>query len=220
MISFPQGMTIAPMKEQFAYHITAAVLICTGVAASNAYAQASGLAECPSRHVDVKLDEQAMTAEEMLQLLEKRLFESGMEFEECLKTGYAASGSAASAAASAANQYDDTLDTTDGEDGYANSATSGYDGGEGGEVGEDQSLNETTLATTGASAESDTSSSEPDRIVLDDEDSGKIPDDIPPADTDSAFTRQLRTAAMEEPDPDKRAQLWNLYREYRNLPAK
>ena len=47
---------------------------------------------------------------------------------------------------------------------------------------------------------------------------GKIPDDIPNADNDSAFEVQIRAAAMAETDPDTQKNLWNEYRRYKGLP--
>ncbi len=49
---------------------------------------------------------------------------------------------------------------------------------------------------------------------------GKLPEDIPPAKNDDALAAQIRYAAENEPDPEKRAQLWNEYRKYRGLPKK
>lgn len=46
---------------------------------------------------------------------------------------------------------------------------------------------------------------------------GKLPDDIPSADNDSALAAQIRRAAENETDPIKREQLWNEYRKYRGL---
>ena len=46
---------------------------------------------------------------------------------------------------------------------------------------------------------------------------GKLPDDIPSADNDSALAAQIRRAAENETDPIKREQLWNEYRKYKGL---
>jgi len=46
---------------------------------------------------------------------------------------------------------------------------------------------------------------------------GKLPDDIPSADNDSALAAQIRHAAENETDPTKREQLWNEYRKYKGL---
>jgi len=46
---------------------------------------------------------------------------------------------------------------------------------------------------------------------------GKLPDDIPSADNDSALAAQIRRAAENETDPTKRERLWNEYRKYKGL---
>lgn len=47
-----------------------------------------------------------------------------------------------------------------------------------------------------------------------------IPDDIPGPDNDSVLEAQIRRAAMEETDPEVRAELWNEYRKYKGLPTR
>lgn len=43
------------------------------------------------------------------------------------------------------------------------------------------------------------------------------PDDIPSGDDDDVVARQLREAAMREPDPEVRAKLWDEYRKYKGI---
>ncbi len=47
---------------------------------------------------------------------------------------------------------------------------------------------------------------------------GKIPDDIPPADNDTVLEKQIRQAAINETDPEKKAKLWDEYRKYKGIP--
>lgn len=49
---------------------------------------------------------------------------------------------------------------------------------------------------------------------------GPVPQDIPGSDGDDVVARQLREAAMREPDPVLREKLWNEYRRYKGLPVK
>lgn len=44
-----------------------------------------------------------------------------------------------------------------------------------------------------------------------------VPDDIPPGANDDVVARQLREAAMREPDPELREKLWDEYRAYTGL---
>ncbi len=44
-----------------------------------------------------------------------------------------------------------------------------------------------------------------------------VPEDIPGGDDDDVVARQLREAAMREPDPELREKLWDEYRKYTGL---
>jgi len=46
-----------------------------------------------------------------------------------------------------------------------------------------------------------------------------VPDDIPGGNDDDVVARQLREAALHEPDPELREKLWDEYRRYTGLPA-
>ena len=47
-----------------------------------------------------------------------------------------------------------------------------------------------------------------------------IPKDIPQDDNDSVLEEQIKLAAMNEKDPEKKKRLWNEYRKYKGLPQK
>ncbi len=47
---------------------------------------------------------------------------------------------------------------------------------------------------------------------------GKVPEDIPSPDNDTALQAQLRKAAMQEQDPVLKQKMWNEYRRYAGLP--
>ncbi len=49
---------------------------------------------------------------------------------------------------------------------------------------------------------------------------GMVPEDIPQDDNDSVLEEQIRLAAMNEKDPEKKKRLWNEYRKYKGLPQK
>ena len=44
-----------------------------------------------------------------------------------------------------------------------------------------------------------------------------VPEDIPSGNDDDVVARQLREAAMREPDPELREKLWDEYRKYTGL---
>jgi hypothetical protein len=55
---------------------------------------------------------------------------------------------------------------------------------------------------------------DPRKSVQQETQSGSIPKDIPSADNDSVLQRQIRAAAINETDPEKKKKLWDLYRKY------
>lgn len=60
---------------------------------------------------------------------------------------------------------------------------------------------------------------EPKREAARTQGGGKLPEDIPPADNDSALEAQIRQAAIEETDPELKKRLWDEYRRYKGLPV-
>ena len=48
----------------------------------------------------------------------------------------------------------------------------------------------------------------------------KLPEDIPQYDNDSVLEKQIKLAAMNEKDPEKKKRLWNEYRKYKGIPKK
>ena len=52
------------------------------------------------------------------------------------------------------------------------------------------------------------------------ENNSKIPEDIPQDDNDSVLEEQIKLAAINEKDPEKKKRLWNEYRKYKGLPQK
>lgn len=69
------------------------------------------------------------------------------------------------------------------------------------------------------SSEDSAADEEPVREAARTPGSGKVPEDIPPADNDSALEAQIRQAAIEETDPELKKRLWDEYRRYKGLPV-
>ena len=59
-----------------------------------------------------------------------------------------------------------------------------------------------------------------EEVELDKGNNSKIPDDIPIDDNDSVLEEQIKLAAINEKDPEKKKRLWNEYRKYKGLPQK
>ena len=108
------------------------------------------------------------------------------------------------------------------------SAAAGGAGGGAGADGQGSSTASAEMSGTEVSSDGASSSVESSELELPStkpEDgtnlpgSGKIPDDIPPADNDSVLEEQIRQAATDETDPVIKEKLWNEYRKYKGLPA-
>ena len=65
----------------------------------------------------------------------------------------------------------------------------------------------------------DTPGDAPERTAARTQENGKLPEDIPHADNDSALEAQIRKAAIEETDPELKKRLWDEYRRYKGLPV-
>ncbi|HCP00344.1 MAG TPA: hypothetical protein DIT35_02520, partial [Rhodospirillaceae bacterium] len=73
--------------------------------------------------------------------------------------------------------------------------------------------------TPGSTVEADQlPGDEPELKAMRTQDNGKLPEDIPSADNDSALEMQIRKAAMEETDLELKKRLWDEYRRYKGLP--
>ena len=176
-------------------------------------AQSVNLDDCPSMNLDLGLDEQNLTAEEMVLLLEERFHESTLEFEECLKTSIANSQSAQAASAANAQNAPSAIESQGEQTQPAwQAALPSSDGGE--------ASGQSSSSDSSATLAGELTEAQSNPMARGDLESGKVPEDIPPAANDDAFMLQLRTAAIEEQDPAKQAELWNLYRKYKGLPLK
>jgi hypothetical protein len=173
-------------------------------------------------------EDATLTQQEKLEQMDRALFDSLNKFELCqsAKNSQAASGAGAQAGgggggASGAEQAGSEGGTQDeGQTGSqgdmqamkstAGSGMSGTDApkppspapdvNEGDVNPTDEQINQSTMDGTQAG--------------------GKLPDDIPAAANDDALAAQIRYAAENEPDPKKKAQLWDEYRKYKGLPSK
>ena len=102
------------------------------------------------------------------------------------------------------------------ESNAAGSVAIGGGGGSGGAAGgqrQPQTIEEASTATAGAVAavgSPSTSSGEPQETF-------PPPEDIPSGRDDDVVARQLREAAMTEPDPELREALWEEYRNYTGI---
>lgn len=129
--------------------------------------------------------DEELTKEERIKKLEGTLYDSVDRYDTCVGQAIAAGGGG----------------------GGSNGG-----GGDGSGSGEGQSgTSGTEGSTTDDPVETPTQSEERPQT----ERTGGIPDDIPSADNDSVLQRQIRDLATKEQDPQKRKELWDLYRKYK-----
>jgi len=154
-----------------------------------------------------------LTKEEEIELMDKELYKSLSKFERCVvnSSGSSSSSSSSAGAGEGGNGSNASENTSSGDNSEAliNSVPSqSITGTEGSGSVESRDATENTEFTEGTEGDGK------DNVVLD---NGKIPDDIPSDDNDTILEKQIRKAAMEETDPEKKKRLWNTYREYKGL---
>lgn len=157
-----------------------------------------------------------LTREERLALMDQALHRALSKYESCQtsqasnsssNTAPSASAAANLGAAAGGSGSDASSDMTGTEpplshDSAANSGGTAQPG----------------MAAAGRTDRETTSGGGTPRIRSATVTNGKAPEDIPPAENDSALEAQIRQAAINEKDPNIKAKLWNEYRKYKGLP--
>ena len=161
----------------------------------------AGTYDCTEAQIDYS-DDESLTPAEKLALMDKALNRSLSQYDACQSargrgTGDGASGEGGNGASAAASGISGT-DATAREAAAPSPRTT------------DKKWQKKPSVARASSPPQD----EPHDV-----DNGKLPDDIPPADNDTALEAQIRQAALQEPDPKVRAALWEEYRKYKGLPS-
>ncbi|MZR32366.1 hypothetical protein [Sneathiella litorea] len=168
-----------------------------------AIAQATGMGEdeqdCKEYGVDYSRTE-GLTKEEITDRMDKALFESLNKYDDCLQ--HSQSGGAASASGGSGAGAETDAGTS------SSMASTGIQGTETSKATEQSSQAEAVTADDGRTEE---------QKQVETLQNGKLPDDIPPSDNDTVLQQKVKEAAINEPDPDKRARLWNEYRKLKGL---
>ena len=189
------------------------------MAAAATHAGEAAEPDCAPSEILADVDGRPLTREEKIARLDDALRESLARFDECQAAASVSADASAQGARSGAT----------GAGGSAGSVA-GADGGDGGDAG----TAETDVAVESVAADGVQGTEAPETITgtapgterrtdsggVGSDTPGDIPDDIPEPDNDSVLEAQIRRAAMEEPDPRIRAELWNEYRKYKGLPAR
>ena len=199
-------------------HITLSLFVwqVTIFAQPGAYAEESlgDSLDCTNVSVDY-LEDSSLTREERLRLMDKAFYQSLNKFELCQRANRMAAAAAG------------------GGDGGEVGGESGAPGEKTGMLGVESvassamSGTETPLENTHADGGSGALQDSQDMAESGSKtggnmqgSSGKLPEDIPPAQNDDALAAQIRYAAESETDPVKSKQLWNEYRKYKGLATK
>jgi len=174
--------------------------VCLYLAGTALATAGPAMAKCEPTPVDLEVEGQLMTRNEAIELMDDRFYESLARVAECLSDPVSKSQSSA------------------GEPPAMDSAPSpGVQGTESAALA--------SPATHAGDEEADFAAGEMkgmDSPVQKEDGNlglqGKIPEDIPSPDNDTVLQKQLRRAAMQEPDPVMKQKLWNEYRRYAGLP--
>lgn len=165
--------------------------------------------DCTDVKVDY-VDDPTLTREERIHLMDKAFYNSLHKFELCQSDRKMAGTNGAKGGNGANGNSGDSGDSsskTEGASAKGSTASSTMSGTELPKVSSVQ-----------PSANNENSMNKDNIPVV--SGSGKLPEDIPPADNDSALAAQIRHAAEIETDPVRKERLWNEYRKYRGLPQK
>jgi len=195
------------------------------------YAQDSIGSSIDCTDIHIRYSEQgSLTREERLAQMDEAFFESLNQFELCQSAkdsqgSSAASGSGAgggggesgeATATGSENEYSGDSERLEVTSSLPSSGISGT------EEPKPSFLPEDTLSQSESEQGALASTEDMDRtdVYRDPREqggSGRIPADIPPAHNDDALAAQIRYAAENEKDPEKRAKLWDEYRKYKGL---
>ena len=155
--------------------------------------------DCTTIAVDY-LDHPSLTRAEKLARMDEALGQSLDKFDAC----HAVSSQAAASVPVAAGQVIPEAGATLGGDPVRSAASSEIAGTEAPPVRSEPASVEMPVATAVAGQE---------QVTLP---NGRLPEDIPDADNDSVLAAQIRQAATQETDPEKRKRLWEEYRRYKD----
>lgn len=161
--------------------------------------------DCTTSAVDY-LDDPSLTRAEKLARMDVALSRSLDQFEAC----HAVSGQAAAPTPAAAGQTTPDAAATLGGDPVRSVASSEIAGTEAPSV-RGESAPSTPPASVAMPVATAVAGQAQGPLP-----NGRLPADIPAADNDSVLAAQIREAAMQETDPEKRKRLWEEYRRYKD----
>lgn len=161
--------------------------------------------DCTDVRIDYS-DDPTLTQEERLRLMDKAFIDSLNKFEFCQalknKEKAAGGGESGEGAGGAPGESVASSTMSGTETGKSNTPAGKSNGSDSSESSQSsEAIDETGATKSGKMAGG----------------SGKLPEDIPPAENDDILAAQIRYAAEQETDPVKKKQLWDEYRKYKGL---
>ncbi|TNE36451.1 MAG: hypothetical protein EP348_07035 [Alphaproteobacteria bacterium] len=189
-------------------------LLVSGPAMPAAAAGAGG-GDCRDYGVDYKKSE-GLTKEEITERMDKALFNSLNKYDDCLQQPQSRSKGAEGGSSGGGEGGG-----SGNGSGSANStAASGIQGTDAAKKSAGDRPDAAAAGVNSGNAAGDNQASAgklPENSAMA---NGKLPEDIPSADNDTILQQKVREAAMNEPDPEKKAKLWNEYRKLKGIPLK
>ena len=168
---------------------------------------AEDTSDCKEYGVDYKQTE-GLTQEEIRDRMDKALFDSLNKYDECLQQSQSGGGASNSAASGGGAG-------SEGAEASTSTASTGVQGTETTDATEKMPAVQTPNPTSTTEPDEEKQAAEQKQVET--MENGKLPDDIPPSDNDTVLQQKVKEAAMNEPDPEKRAKLWNEYRKLKGL---
>ena len=213
------------------------LLVGLNPAAAQTAVSGSSAEDCREYGVDFRRTE-GLTQREILERMDRALHKSLNKYDDCLQQSNAAGGGSAGGSGNGGGSAGANGTGAEGGSGgsggqgaAASAAASGIEGTEkssasasgaaagssvpGGQIsGDSPQGNQQETGPSGSM----TGQSQSPAVTAGG--SGRAPEDIPPSDNDSVLQQKVREAAMNEPDPERSARLWNEYRKLKGIPRK
>ncbi len=173
--------------------------------------------ECKSFFENYNLESEPLTREEKIVAMDKEFQESLVKFAECFATDTVAVGEGQSGETVTTKIESTQVAGVQGTETELSEETSDYSQIQPTSDVAASSTSEVPTSIGSSEVQSSTTESV-EKLVP--PISGKLPEDIPAVANDDHLTGQIRSAALAEEDPDRQAELWNLYRRYKGMPEK
>lgn len=200
--------------------------------------------DCAEIKINLDSNVKEFTAAEKTALMDEAFYESLAKFDRCQTasgsdSGGSESGSFASTFGEQAASSEDSSSDTDTMKSVASASVLGMETtGSGSDISdkitEDSAQSAASLSVSSTKVEGKAAGNTEKTVVMNSPslkvdnlsfkvdknsplDNGKLPEDIPPSDNDSALQAQIRAAAIAERDPKRKAALWNEYRKHKGL---